>query len=159
VFLLEASTGLESLYQAYPTPPRPTSATRDAGAAHRSRIWSSSAPRSTKSASRRKGTKQEGCGGVSGRSAHKSAVSTVSVRAEAGGHLPGAWMWVWIEPELFPTCNPRFPGPVNVEVTRREAIALYVTAAGFACCYRLCEAAQLLSRMRPSRQGWGWRTS
>jgi hypothetical protein len=62
-------------------------------------------------------------------------------------------MWVWMEPELYPTCSPRFPGPVNVVVTLGEAIALYVTAAGFTCCYRLCEAAQLLSRMRLSRQG------
>jgi hypothetical protein len=83
----------------------------------------------------------------------RRAPLAVSVRAEAGGHLPGAWMWVWIEPELYPTCNPRFPGPVNVVVTLGKAIALYITAAGCACCYRLCEAAQLLSRMRLSGRG------
>jgi hypothetical protein len=57
-------------------------------------------------------------------------------------------MWVWIEPELYPTCNPWFPGPVNVVVTLGKAIALYVTAAWFARCCRLCEAAQLPLRIR-----------
>ena len=60
-------------------------------------------------------------------------------------------MWVWIKPELYPTCNPRFPGPVNVVVTLGRAIALYVTVAGFARCCRPCEAAQLPLRVRLSR--------
>jgi hypothetical protein len=62
-------------------------------------------------------------------------------------------MWVWIEPELYPTCNPWFPGPVNVLMTLGKAIALYVTAAVLTCWHRLCEAAQLPLRIRLSRRG------
>jgi hypothetical protein len=49
------------------------------------------------------------------------------VTAKAGGHLPGAWKWVSIEPELCPTCNPWFLGPVNVVVTLGNAIVISVT--------------------------------
>jgi hypothetical protein len=38
------------------------------------------------------------------------------------GHLPEGWMWVSMEPELCPTCNPRFPGPVNVMLALGQAI-------------------------------------
>jgi hypothetical protein len=52
----------------YPTPPRPTSAVRLAGAEHFSSIWSSRPGRSIKSGSRRKGTADKGLSGVSGSS-------------------------------------------------------------------------------------------
>ena len=60
-------------------------------------------------------------------------------------------MWVWIEPELYPTCNPWLPCPGNVVVTLGRAIALCVIVAGAARCRRLCEAAQLPLRVRLRR--------
>jgi hypothetical protein len=69
------------------------------------------------------------------------------------GHLPGAWMWVSMEPELYPICNPRFPGPVNVTLALESAIldnSLLVRVG-----WREPRAErQLLRRVRLSRSGW-----
>jgi hypothetical protein len=59
---------LVRLYLAYPTPPRPTSAVHESGAAHLLSMSPSIVPRSTKPLSRPNGITIDGGGGVSRRS-------------------------------------------------------------------------------------------
>jgi hypothetical protein len=50
----------------------------------------------------------------------QSTVSAALVRAEAGGHLPGAARW--IAPELCPICSPWLLSPANVMLVLGKAI-------------------------------------
>jgi hypothetical protein len=62
-------------------------------------------------------------------------------------------MWVSMEPELCPICNPRFPGPVNVTLALESAILdnNYLVRVG----WREPRAKrQLLRSVRLSRSGW-----
>jgi hypothetical protein len=81
----------------YPTPPRPTRATRDAGSEH---LWciSGRISRSTKSGSRRKGTVEDGTGVGSDRAVGDGALSALIL--------------------VDPMCRPWLTGMGDTDVTR-----------------------------------------
>jgi hypothetical protein len=87
----------------------------------------------------------------------REALTQRSAGQIESGHLLGAWMWVSMEPELCPICNPRFPGPVNVTLALESAIL----DNSLLVCVGLREPRaerQLLRRVRLSSQSWGWRS-